>query len=327
MEHYVVVIGTSAGGLSALKALLGALPTDFPAAVLIVKHIAASAENLLPAILGRASQLPVVDTHHRQPIEPGHIYIAPPKFHMVIEDGKIALHDGPKVNHSRPAIDPLFYSAALHYKQKTIGVLLSGLLDDGSAGFVAIKKCGGITMVQDPDEAEYPDMPGNALKNIQIDYCLKAKEIAVLLADLVTEKIKSAPVDPSEIHLLELESSMNYKPGSAIDIEKIGTASGFICPECQGALWKINDTRFERYRCRVEHAYSSDGLVSAYEQSTEAALWSALRALEEKEKLAQNIARKAREKQSENASYFIKKAEEAQKHAAAIRSLLSNRNS
>ncbi|MDX1838366.1 chemotaxis protein CheB [Legionella taurinensis] len=325
MENAIVVIGTSAGGLNALKNLLSELPAEFPAPILIVKHISSTVENMLPSLLGRICKLPVIEARNNQPIQPGHIYIAPPKFHMVIDDGHIATQEGPKVNHSRPAIDPLFYSAALHYKEKTIGILLSGMLDDGSAGLLAIKKCGGITLVQDLKEAEYPDMPKNALKNVPIDYCLNVREMAALLIELVTKKIKNNSAPSSDIQMLELEFAMNYMPAHRVNMDEIATPSVFTCPDCQGVLWKIKDDNFERYRCHVGHAFSRDGLVDAYEQSTETALWAALRALEEKEKLAHNVAEKAREMKSENEKYFAQKAEEARRYVDTIRGLLLNK--
>ncbi|RUR04334.1 chemotaxis protein CheB [Legionella sp. km772] len=291
LDYYLIVIGSSAGGLNPLKEILSSLPKDFPAAILIVKHIAPSAPNLLGPILSRISNLPVIEPSDNQSIEQGHIYIAPPNFHMIVKEGKIKLEKGPRVNHSIPAIDPLLYSAALYNKHRTIGVLLSGMLDDGSAGLLAVKRCKGISIVQDLNEAEYSDMPRNGASAAPIDYCLPAHKIEAILKKLVGSTAVESISSPSRTQFLQKELEMNFtEEGSdEEDMNEISTPSVFSCPECNGVLWRLRDKRLERYRCRVGHAYGLDSLMSHKQQSTQEALWVALRALEEKKNLARNV--------------------------------------
>lgn len=326
LDYYLIVIGASAGGLTPLKVILSALPKDFPAAVFIVKHVSPSAKSLLPEILSKISKLPVIHPKNNQSIEPGYIYIAPPKVHMIIAEGKIQLKKGPRVNHSIPAIDPLFYSAALYNKALTIGILLSGLLDDGSAGMLVLKKCNGISIVQDLEEAEYPDMPRNGLKAATIDYCLPASKIETLLKQLIaSHAIKHNVLDIPDAPLLESELNMYLAENDADeqDMYKIAEPSALSCPECNGVLWRINDNSLERYRCRVGHAYGINTLISDKEKSTDAALWAALRALEEKRNLASNVMDKAQQNNSENVPYFRKKLEKLEEHINTIREILN----
>lgn len=326
LDYYIIVIGASAGGLTPLKVILSSLPKNFPAAVFVVKHISPSTKSLLPEILSKISKLPVIHPENNQIIQPGHIYVAPPKLHMNISKGNIQLKKGPRVNHSIPAIDPLFYSAALYNKTRTIGILLSGLLDDGSAGMLAIKKCHGISIVQDLDEAEYPDMPANSLKAATIDHCLPASKIGTLLNTLISpDLIKPHTLEIPDVTLLEYELSMDFTETNADekDMTKIASPSIFSCPECNGVLWKINDNSLERYRCRVGHAYGLNTLISNKEKNTDAALWAALRALEEKRNLAKNVVERAQQDNSGNLQYFQNKSEELEKHIVAIRNILN----
>ncbi|WP_133140628.1 chemotaxis protein CheB [Legionella genomosp. 1] len=323
-KGYMVVIGCSAGGLNALKGVISNLPADFPAAVIVVKHIQPGS-NLLPGLISRFSRLPVITPQPNQPLEAGHIFVAPSDYHMTIVDGKIHLDAGPKINHARPAIDPLFCSAALYNGPATIGVVLSGMLDDGSTGLAVIKERDGVAIAQDLSEAEYPDMPENAMKNASIDYCLPANEIAVLLGGLVQRPLEKLPNNTNAI-LITKECKLNkVNPREqATDLRKIAQPSPYGCPDCGGVLWKIDDSP-ERYRCRVGHAYGVDSLLNGMEESIEEALWAALRALEEKEQLAMTIADRAARENSGNTSYFKNKAEQVQRHVKVIKKILNEK--
>ncbi|WP_162265634.1 chemotaxis protein CheB [Legionella santicrucis] len=184
-NDYLIVIGASAGGIQAITRLISFFPEDFKGVILIVLHLSPAYESHLPEILQRHTSLPVHNPNEIEEIVPGHIYIAPPNIHMSLIDGKVILRHGPKINHSRPAIDVLFYSAALYYGPLTIGIILSGLLDDGSAGLLAIKKCKGITIAQDPQEADFPDMPKNAIKAGIVDYTLTLNKIYPLIQKII----------------------------------------------------------------------------------------------------------------------------------------------
>lgn len=183
--HDTIVIGASAGGVEALKHLAGALPADLPAAIFIVVHFPPDSMSMLPAILNRYGPLPAYTAQNNEPIRPGRIYVAPPDYHLLVRDGVMQVYRGPRENHTRPAIDPLFRSAAQACGRRVVGVLLSGMLNDGTAGLIEIKRQGGLAIVQDPEDALFPDMPRSAVKNVAVDYVLPLARIATVLTGLV----------------------------------------------------------------------------------------------------------------------------------------------
>ncbi len=282
----LIVIGASAGGIPALSRLVSFFPADFKGIILIVLHLSPSYKSRLSAILQRHTFLSVRTPKKYEEIVAGHIYIAPPNVHMCLSDGKIMLRHGPKINNTRPAIDALFYSAALSHGPLVIGIILSGLLDDGSAGLLAIKKCQGVTIVQEPEEADFPGMPNNALKTGSVDYRLPVDKMYPIIQKIMDSKppenIKTEFWDA-----LEIESQLNYTEnllGGEL-LKKISTPSQFSCPECAGVLWKVHDDSMIRYRCRVGHAFGKAGLINYKNDVIEEFLWKALRGLEEKEVL------------------------------------------
>jgi two-component system, chemotaxis family, protein-glutamate methylesterase/glutaminase len=319
----VVVVGASAGGVEALGALVSQLPRDFSAAILVVLHVPANAVSVLPGILRRAGNLPAVHAATREPLREGMIYIAPPDRHMMVRRGSVVTTFGPRENGHRPAIDPLFKSAAAEYGKDVIGVLLTGNLDDGTAGLAAIKDSGGLAIVQDPEDAVYPGMPASAIENVSVDHVLPLNEIAPALLELLsnprpeaTGRRKNERLDV-EIRRVQMDPSL--------DIEvQVGKPSGYTCPECNGGLWEIDDGPLVRYRCRVGHAYSMDSLVAAYGDSVEAALWAALRALEENAAFADRLARRA-EAMGQSIAFdrFTAQAKRAKEHARALRGILA----
>lgn len=316
-KNHIIVIGASAGGISALENLLSRLPAYFPAAILIVVHIAPYAKSHLPDIISRYSKIPVIKPENGHPLEANRIYVAPPNLHMTISDDKIYIEYGPAINGTRPAIDPLFYSAAINYRKQVIGILLSGLLDDGSAGLLAIKNHKGIAIVQDLDEAEYSDMPRNALKSISIDHCLPTADIAATLEAYINK-----PLSREEQNFKKIGTKMEHMPVKQLN--KFGSPSIYACPDCHGVLWQIEDEKLLRYRCRVGHTYGIESLAASVDKSTEAALWAALRSLEEKENLLAQIAEKAKKDSAESANYFTKKAELVKQQVELIRKILKN---
>lgn len=323
----IIVIGGSAGALEVLQALVAKLPHDLPASIFVVIHISPARESVLPQILTRAGRMPAFQAADQELIEYGQIYVAPPDQHLLLENRHISLVHGPKENRSRPAIDPLFRSAAVNYGPRVIGVLLSGSLDDGTAGLRAIKQRGGITIVQDPDEAVYSSMPESAIYNNTIDHIVKADEIALLLRQLVQEEIpeKEEPKSMSGDLRKENElSKQELEPAEMIEAAKeLGHLSMFTCPECQGTLWELKDGELLRYRCHVGHVYSIDSLDAAQGEKVESALWSALRALEERGALARRLAQQSRDRQRESlAERFEQRASEADEHAESIRQIL-----
>lgn len=322
-RHKIIVIGASAGGVEALTKLVASLPADLPAAIFVVLHVSPEGTSVLPRILNRAGPLQAMHPKHGQAIEPGRIYVAPPDFHLLVKRGYIHLARGPQENRHRPAIDPLFRTAARAYGPLVIGVVLSGSLDDGTAGLLAIKMRGGVAIVQDPDDAYFSGMPRSAIENVEVNYILPASEIAPVLEELASQSLSEEKVNPVSGDI-EIESDMaELDPIAVHKDDRPGTPSGFGCPECGGALWEIKESDYLRFRCRVGHAYSIDSLLAEQSEALEDALWSALRALEESGALAHRMARRARENnQNLIATRYEERARSTQQQSEIIRQVL-----
>ena len=324
-KHDTIVIGASAGGVEALLAIASALPPGLPASIFVVLHQPPNGTSVLPALLSRAGPLPATHAKDGELIRRGHIYVAPPDLHMLIEDRRIRLARGPRENRHRPSADPLFRSAARYSRERAVGVILTGSLDDGSAGLLAIKRNGGIAVVQDPNDALFSGMPQNALAVTVVDYCLPLTEIGPRLVQIVTESPGGEEVDVSH-HSddIEFETRIAQADMAAIeDQDRPGTPSQFGCPECGDVLWEVENDQIVRFRCRVGHAYSSESLLESQTEGLEAALWSALRALEEKASLTRRLADRARaQSQHAAAKRFSEQMLTADTHAETIRTVL-----
>jgi two-component system, chemotaxis family, protein-glutamate methylesterase/glutaminase len=320
-DHGIVVVGASAGGVEALVELAASLPGDLSAAVFVVLHLPATGTSALPEILRRHGPLPAAHVRDSEPIQPGRIYVAPPDHHVLVRTGHVHLSRGPRENGHRPAIDPLFRSAAREYAARVIGVVLSGALDDGTAGLLAIKSRGGIAVVQNPEDALYPGMPGNALEHAQVDHVLAAASMGKLLTRLLAN-LAEPPADPAPTGM-RVEVEMEGFSMEAFEGHHPGRPSGFSCPDCHGVLWQIKDGGLERYRCRVGHAWSPESLLTQQSEALEAALWVALRSLEERAALARRLAEPARRRgHAITATRFEEQAAEAQQAARLVRNLL-----
>jgi two-component system chemotaxis response regulator CheB len=306
MAHHrdVVVIGASSGGVEALSTVAAGLPADFPAAVFVVLHVSEDVPSHLPAILNRAGQLPAAHAVDREPIRRGRIYVAPPGLQTSVQQGRIAVRRGPRENMQRPSVDVLFRTAAHYYAERVVGVVLTGALDDGSAGLIAVKDAGGVAVVQDPAEAQMPSMPARALERADVDYCVAVHDIAPLLCALVAETTDGLPPEaalgPTPVPLETAEEARDA--GDARRSEELGPPSAFTCPECSGTLFEIRKGKDVRFRCRVGHGYSEDTFVTAQNDATERALWVALRALEEREAVMHRMAKYARERGMQTAA-------------------------
>ena len=283
----VVAIGGSVGAVPAMLELVSALPPDFPAAVLAVLHIGAN-ESQMPALLSNRGRLRAVHPVDGQAPEPGVVHVAPPDRHMVVDGGRVRLVHGPKEHHTRPAIDPLFRSAAAGLGERVIGVVLSGGMDDGTAGLQAIKACGGLAVVQHPSTAIEPSMPMSAITYAQVDYVRPLGELAPLLAGLAGQPVAATRAIPDRL-VHELANFHGTRPQME-NLHAIGHPSTFTCPECDGVLWRLADTQPPRYRCHTGHAYSLRSLDASQRKSTEDAIWAALRALQEREQLLRRLA-------------------------------------
>ena len=325
-QRDIVAIGASSGGLEALLEIVRRLPPDLPAAFFIVSHVPSQSRSYLPEILSRAGPLPATHAEDQEKIEPGRIYVAPPDFHLLLRKDHVRVVRGPRENNHRPAIDPLFRTAARAFGPRVIGIVLSGSLDDGTAGLFAIKGRGGIAIVQDPDDAMSPDMPRNALAAVPVDYCLPKHAIPLTIVEL-TER--ATPTDRGAIVAHEkndLEKETDLEALNGVDIddgERPGTPSTYGCPDCGGTLWELHDEEWLRFRCRVGHAYSAAGLLRTQGESLESALWSAFRTLQENAALARRLAARARaNKQEPVAEKFATKSRVAEEQATLIRNLL-----
>jgi two-component system chemotaxis response regulator CheB len=288
LKRDLIVMGASAGGVAALSRLCALLPAGLPASLFVVQHIG-NRPSRMAEVLGAKSALKAVFPRHGEELAHGCIYVAPPDHHMLLQDGRIALTRGPKENHTRPAIDPLFRSAALCCGPRVIGLVMSGYLDDGTAGLRAIKDCGGVTMAQDPADAEFPDMPASALANVAIDFCSDAQGLANRIVELAGSPASAIPGGaPTELAIEHLAST--GEGNMAEYLEKIGNPSSFVCPECGGSLWEIGNARPTRFRCHTGHAYTLGSLSSSQEVTAEEKVWSAVRALQDSESLMRRMA-------------------------------------
>jgi two-component system chemotaxis response regulator CheB len=328
-QRDIVVIGASSGGVEALTRLVRALPERFPAAVFVVLHVSPDARSFLPAILNRAGSLPAAHAVDQEPVRCGRIYVAPPGAQTYVNRGRISVRRGPRENGQRPAVDPLFRSAAHFYGARAIGVVLSGSLDDGSVGLRAIKEGGGIAIVQDPQEALSPSMPSNALNAAEVDYILKTDEIAAALVRLVEEPIppsQSATAVPKEIPLEtveELPDSPTQSDEGLRRPDQLGKPSHFTCPDCSGTLYEIQEGDGFRFRCRVGHAYSEHSMQSAQHENVERALWVALRALQERSSMLEKLAELARRRGHAGiAAAYQERSKSVAEDAAAIHSVI-----
>lgn len=320
--HDLVVIGASAGGVEALSEVVRGLPADFPAAVLVVLHFPADGTSMLPLILARRSALPAVHAQDGAEIRPGTIYVAPPDHHLLVAGERIRLGRGPRENGHRPAADPLFRSAAVTRGSAVVGVVLSGTLDDGTAGLGVVRRHGGVTVAQHPDDALYAGMPRTAIEAGVVDHVLPLRDLPELLVRLAhTPPREASPVDDSlddfETALAGLREDAIFPP------EPPGRPAGLTCPECQGSLYEIHDGGIVRYRCRVGHGFGNDTLLDEQGKKVERAIWTALQVLNERAALSRRTAeRMARRGSGQVAGRFRALAEEAEGQARVLSDVL-----
>lgn len=320
---YLVTIGTSAGGHAALRELVQHLDPAANAAYCIVIHL--SDRDIRSTLADRLQSLTELPCELAEPgavIKKGHIYIAQPGRHLLVKEGKLLVGHGPEENNHRPSINVLFRSAAVAYKSMAIGIILTGLLSDGTAGMEAIKLCGGVTVVQDPAEAEFPDMPKSVLGNVETDHVVPLAGIGSVINKIIRTKNKSKTLVPEHI---STEAKRSEKMAAAVEgMDDIGKRSPYGCPDCGGVLWELNKTGpIHNFRCHTGHAYSQTELLLKQAKESESAIWIAIRLMEERKHLLLKIASDFEEKKSQPmAQVYIRKAENVKQNIDKIKDLL-----
>ncbi len=305
----VVTIGCSAGGLDALGRIVQTLPTDLKASVVIVQRPEFEA-------LGFAVRW----VEQGAPVQPGNIYVAPPDVHVLFQDRHFTLNSGPRENHARPSIDKLFRSAAVTHGSSVVGALLTGMMHDGVAGLRAIQEAGGHTIVQDPKDAAYPELPGRALSAMTPNRVLPLDEIGPTIATLAGELVPRRPIPVK----LQLEAELDA--GGPVDPEllsKIGSQTPLSCPDCNGPTWQIDDQHPPRVRCYLGHSNTALDVLAAGSQQVETALWTAIRALSDRAVTFDMLAADAKGMgQDHAAEAYTQRATEARRHAEVARAFM-----
>lgn len=318
----LIVIGASAGGIRAILKVIEGLPQAIDAAVMIVLHVSrkSSADNIVE-IFQRSTPIKCVVAVDKMKIETGKIYLAPPENHLLISDGIMRLNQGPEENKHRPSIDVLFRSAAVHFGNKVIGVVLTGMLADGTSGMYAIKTCGGRCLVQSPSEAEYPDMPFNVLRKIEVDHVADLEQIPNIIQDLLRQPLPLQIAIPNE---LKLEADITEKMMSDINqLKKIAVQSDFVCPDCGGGLWKVKNDPADRYRCYTGHVYTEKLLQDIQDLKIEESIWVSIRMLEEKRNMLQLLAsRKNRNNDDSTIFSLNKRIDDIGEHILRLKNLV-----
>ena len=298
-QREIVVVGASAGGVEALQTLIGGFPASLSASVFVVLHIPPDATSRLHEVLRANSALPVEPASDGSPIVPGRIYVAVPDRHLLIENDRIRVTRGPKENRARPAVDVLFRSAAYHKGSKTIGVILSGNLDDGTAGLWTIKDRGGIALVQSPDDAFYPSMPKSAIEHVNVDHVLPVADMPPVITSLTEETISAKQLEQK---VTRMETEINIAVGKNPLMNgslQLGPISPNTCPTCHGVLVRINEGKIIRYRCHTGHAFSMQSLFTQLGEEIDITLMTALRTIDERIFLLLQMEQLAREGQDE----------------------------
>ena len=367
-DYPIILVGGSAGALEVMQAILAGLPSDFGGAVLIVLHTSPQSSMLVDQ-LRRSATLPVVSPSDGTPIEPGTVYVAPPDFHMLVDGEALQVVRGPRENHCRPAIDPLFRSAAIHFRHRVKAIVLSGYLDDGSSGSVAVAECGGRVAVQSPASAAAGDMPTNALQAVDVDLVGTPPQLTRWIVESYTDRADPASsaeqdradfaarighsmtdpgiernggvasasngsvsdgdvaLDPdnpppeitNRLRAIQAEVHVAGAIESNIPLEEaMGDLVPMTCPECSGPLWTIKNDRVRRYRCHTGHGYTAKALATKQDDGIEAALWSAMRLMQERANNLESLAAST----AGGGELFQGRADESRKNADIIRSLL-----
>ena len=323
MRFDVVVIGCSAGGVTALQSLLARVPAGFEAPVFVVMHIPAHTPSRLAPILQSHCALPVKQAIDGETIVPGMVYVTTADRHLMVEAQNVRVTRGPKESRSRPAIDVLFRSAAASFGPGAVGVVLTGTLDDGTAGLWAIKDQGGVALVQEPCTAEFSSMPESAIEHVDVDKVLPLEDLAHEIVRLVDQQRPHG--DRAEIPPRMQAENLVARQGNALKagVMNLGKVSAYTCPECHGVLVQIEEGRITRFCCHTGHSYSLKTLLAEVDESIEASLWATMRAIEERVLLLRHMAEIARRSNNAPAAAEMDaQADESQQRATPLRDLV-----
>lgn len=319
----IIVIGASAGGIPAVNTAISELRSDMDLAVIVVIHVSrkSNSQNIAKTFQ-RNSGLAARVAENGMMIQKGNLYVAPPEHQLMVKDDRLILTAGPHENKYRPSIDVLFRSAAVYYRNRTIGIILTGLFEDGTSGMYAIKNCGGICIVQNPEEAEYSDMPRSVINRINVDYTLRLQQIPSRIETIINHPLPPEISIPREIGI---EAELTEKMMTDInEIKKIADPSDFTCPDCGGGLWAIKNDPVRRYRCHTGHVFTENKLYDLQDGNIEESLWVAIRMLEEKENLLLLMARRDHDDgKTERSSFHEERIAGIRKHIDRLRSFLS----
>ncbi|MFD1139545.1 chemotaxis protein CheB [Larkinella insperata] len=321
----IIVIGASAGGVYALKELVAGLPADLEASIFIVQHVSPHSPSLLPKILAHVCKLPVSHPVDGELVQSGHIYVAPPDHHLLIEYDQVIVKKGPKENRFRPSIDALFRSAAYRYGPRVIGVVLTGLLDDGTSGLWTVKRLGGLGVIQSPDDAMYASMPQSVLEYVDVDHIAPVSELAELLVELTKQTAPEVPsLEEQETSRLEAEINIAAQDNAfQMGILNMGPLTPLTCPECNGSLVSIQEGKIIRYRCHTGHAFTASSLLAEVSKTVEDDLWRSVKSLEETVILLEQSGKVLVEgKNSEAAQDYFTKAQETRKRTDFLRNFI-----
>lgn len=316
----IIVVGASAGGFEAIKKFVAGLPADFGASIFIVWHMSPNIHGILPQALNRVNTIVATHGHNLEEIKPNRIYVAPPDHHLLVEEGRMLVTRGPKENRFRPAVDPLFRSAAYAYGARVIGVILSGALGDGTAGLWTVKHYGGTTIVQDPLDAEVPSMPESAIREVSIDHCVGIAELPDLLVRLSTDPTTEKAVDMKDEQTKKEIEVAAEEPALEKNIMAFGELSPYACPECHGVLSRLQNDNIIRYRCHTGHAYSADALMASIMEKIEDSLYGAIRGMDESIMLLNYMGDHFAEgNHPKLAALYFKKANDAMERSKLVR--------
>jgi two-component system, chemotaxis family, protein-glutamate methylesterase/glutaminase len=326
LPPYVICVGASAGGLNAIAQLFSQIPATINASVFVVLHLSRSAlGNVFIERIKRDTDLPCKLAENNENIQTGYIYLAPPDAHLLVKKGKIILGHGPDENRFRPSIDVLFRSASTAYGERAIGVILTGLLNDGTNGMWAIHESGGKCIVQDPNEAEYPDMVLSVIDRMEVNYVANLEKIGGILQSL-TQQPPGKKINAPDI--IKAESELSEKMATGINqVGQIGDHTVFSCPDCGGGLWKIKNGHIDHFRCHIGHSFTTSDLVIKQAESIEQTLWVAVRMMEERKLMLSRMARENKDKGLERiATDFSERSEQLEHHITNLKELLFSVN-